>query len=151
MTTRCEYCGQLYDGLSCPHCGAPRGDDKCAIYADGIIYWTSDGVVQSEETDHVGMSESDGVVQSEETDHVGMSESDGVVQSEETDHVGMSESDGVVQSEETDHVGMSERKRARKIARKTILSMLASIGFTLALILLLVAFLFLVLVLIKSC
>lgn len=25
MATRCEYCGQLYDGLSCPHCGAPRG------------------------------------------------------------------------------------------------------------------------------
>jgi len=123
MATRCEYCGQLYDGLSCPHCGAPRGDDKCAIYADGIIYWTSDGVVQSEETDHVGMSESDGVVQSEETDHVGMSERD-----------------GVVQSEETDHVGMSERKRARKI----ILSMLASIGFTLAVILSLMVFLFLI-------
>ena len=28
MTYRCEYCGQLYEGLSCPHCGAPRGGEK---------------------------------------------------------------------------------------------------------------------------
>lgn len=28
MAIRCEYCGQLFDGLSCPHCGAPRGEEK---------------------------------------------------------------------------------------------------------------------------
>ena len=31
MAVRCEYCGQLYDGLSCPHCGAPRGEEKSGI------------------------------------------------------------------------------------------------------------------------
>lgn len=32
MAVRCEYCGQLYEGLSCPHCCAPRGEseeDEC--------------------------------------------------------------------------------------------------------------------------
>ena len=32
MAVRCEYCGQLYEGLICPYCCAPRGEseeDEC--------------------------------------------------------------------------------------------------------------------------
>jgi hypothetical protein len=28
MIVRCEYCGQLYEGLSCPYCCAPRGESE---------------------------------------------------------------------------------------------------------------------------
>lgn len=49
---RCEYCGQLYEGLSCPHCCAPRSDDSDVdiFYADGVPYWRSDvGFIDPEE------------------------------------------------------------------------------------------------------
>jgi hypothetical protein len=32
---RCEYCGQLYEGLSCPHCCAPRGEPE-SVEHDGV-------------------------------------------------------------------------------------------------------------------
>ena len=47
-------------------------------------------------------------------------------------------------TEETDHAGTSEKKRAKKIIKKFTLDMLASVGFTLALILSLMVVLFLI-------
>ena len=56
MAVRCEYCGQLYEGLSCPHCLAPRTEPARYSYDDelpGVLEgikntcdpeWTDDGV-----------------------------------------------------------------------------------------------------------
>ena len=116
MTTRCEYCGQLFEGLSCPHCGAPRSDDVTP-QCDGHCYSGNNVVING--NDNVVSITGDGISAFYADDEVYWT------------------SVGVVPSEETGHVGMSERKRAKKL----ILSMLASIGFPLALTLLLVAFL----------
>ena len=151
MATRCEYCGQLFEGLSCPHCGAPRSDDArtCDRHYSGnnvvingndnVVSITSDGerIIYADDIPYV--STDNVVVYPDGTKH---RMSDGNIFYADNSMYWMS--DG---AEETDYAGTSERKRAKKIIKKFTLDMLASIGFTLALILSIIALLFLILVL----
>ena len=58
MAVRCEYCGQLYEGLICPYCCAPRGESVehigdnnaiNALYADNVPYYVHHDVWPEDE------------------------------------------------------------------------------------------------------